>query len=66
MWNGASKFIANDYFIYMTIVIAYNFNKVSLVLFLSLDAALRRQLRRVTNPDFAVTMDLSSATPLQR
>lgn len=25
--NGASKFIVNDYFIYMTIAISYNFNK---------------------------------------
>lgn len=25
--NGASKFIVNDYFIYMTIAISYNYNK---------------------------------------
>jgi len=32
MLDGASKFIAKDYFIYMTIAIAYNFDKETLLL----------------------------------
>lgn len=42
--NGASKFIANDYFIYVTIVISYNFNKGTKLSACSFEAGPRRNV----------------------